>query len=144
MQNMPVPIYGDGAQIRDWIFVQDHCRGIDTVFHKGKAGETYNIGARYELTNLELVEKIAEIMTRQNGVESYKELIKFVKDRPGHDCRYAIDPSKIEQDLGWKTEFSFETALEKTVGWYLDNSRWLESSLDEEFQKYYKRQYSED
>ncbi len=117
----PIPIYGDGKNIRDWLYVLDHCKGIDLVYHKGKAGETYNIGGRNERTNIYIANKICEILDeiqpRKNG--SYKDLITFVEDRPGHDRRYAIDASKIENELGWRAEETFETGIVKTVKWYL-------------------------
>ncbi len=129
----PIPIYGDGKNIRDWLYVLDHCKGIDLVFHKGRAGETYNIGARNEKTNLEIAEKICNILdklypikvnpefkSKNLPLQSYKELISFVADRPGHDRRYAIDPTKIETELGWKPEENFESGLEKTVKWYIE------------------------
>jgi len=128
----PIPIYGDGKNIRDWLYVLDHCKGIDLVFHKGRAGETYNIGGRNERTNIYIAEKICEILDELYPINknknltsnikhltSYKSLITFVKDRPGHDRRYAIDASKIENELGWKAEETFETGIRKTVEWYL-------------------------
>lgn len=118
----PIPIYGDGKNIRDWLFVLDHCKGIELVYKKGESGETYNIGGRNERNNLYIVDKIVTILDnkkpRKDG-KSYKELITFVKDRPGHDKRYAIDASKIENKLGWKAEENFETGIEKTIDWYL-------------------------
>ncbi len=133
LQGKPIPIYGDGKNIRDWLYVLDHCKGIDLVFHKGEAGETYNIGGRNERENIYIAEKICEILdelyppsvnselkTKNPRLKSYKELITFVKDRPGHDRRYAIDASKIENELGWKAEETFETGIKKTVEWYLD------------------------
>ena len=119
----PIPIYGDGKNVRDWLYVLDHCKGIDLVFHKGIAGETYNIGGRNERDNLYIVNCICGIMDglrpAANG-KSYKELITFVKDRAGHDRRYAIDATKIETKLGWKAEENFETGIKKTVEWYLN------------------------
>jgi len=118
-----IPIYGDGKNIRDWLFVLDHCKGIDLAFRTGKSGETYNIGGRNERNNLEIVNSICkildEIIPRKNNT-SYKELIGFVKDRPGHDYRYAIDASKIENELSWKADENFETGIIKTVHWYLN------------------------
>jgi dTDP-glucose 4,6-dehydratase len=118
-----IPIYGDGKNIRDWLFVLDHCKGIDLAFRTGKSGETYNIGGRNERNNLEIVNTICkildEIIPRKNKT-SYKELIGFVKDRPGHDFRYAIDASKIESELEWRAEENFETGIKKTVNWYLN------------------------
>jgi dTDP-glucose 4,6-dehydratase len=119
----PIPIYGDGKNIRDWLYVIDHCKGIDLAFHKGKSGETYNIGGRNERNNLQIVAKITSILDikrpRKNG-KSYQELLTFVPDRQGHDRRYAIDANKIESELGWKAEENFETGIEKTVQWYLN------------------------
>lgn len=121
LREAPIPIYGDGSNIRDWLYVADHCRAIDLVFHKGKAGDTYLIGARNERKNTEIAATICtvldELKPRKKG--SYKELITFVKDRPGHDYRYAIDASKIKTKLGWDTKVSFENAIKKTVAWYL-------------------------
>ncbi len=118
----PIPIYGDGKNIRDWLYVLDHCKGIDLAYHKGKAGETYNIGGRNERTNIYIAKKICDILDdlspRKNN-KSYKELIRYVKDRPGHDRRYAIDASKIENELGWRADENFESGILKTVKWYL-------------------------
>lgn len=115
-----IPIYGDGTNIRDWLYVNDHCKGIDLVFQKGKEGETYNIGGKNEHNNLYIANLICEILDESRPKkETYKKQITFVKDRPGHDFRYAIDASKIETELGWKAEESFETGIKKTVNWYL-------------------------
>jgi dTDP-glucose 4,6-dehydratase len=119
----PIPIYGDGKNIRDWLFVMDHCRGIDLVFHQGKAGETYNIGGNNERENLYICKQICTILDQKaprNDGFSYQNLITFVKDRPGHDRRYAIDATKIEKDLGWQAKENFETGIEKTITWYLN------------------------
>ncbi len=118
-----IPIYGDGKNIRDWLYVLDHCKGIDLVFQKGQSGETYNIGGRNERNNLEIVNTICEILDRdipRSNNQSYKKLISFVKDRPGHDFRYAIDASKVETELGWKADENFETGIKKTIDWYLN------------------------
>ncbi|MFN3659750.1 MAG: dTDP-glucose 4,6-dehydratase [Brevinematales bacterium] len=118
----PIPIYGDGKNVRDWLYVLDHARGIDLVFHKGRVGETYNIGGHNERTNIEIARTICRILDEKYpraGGGSYSDLITFVKDRPGHDRRYAIDPTKIETELGWKAEETFETGIVKTVEWYL-------------------------
>ncbi len=119
----PIPIYGDGKNIRDWLFVGDHCSGIDLVFHKGKSGETYNIGGRNERENIYIAQKICSILDelkpRDDG-KKYEELITFVNDRPGHDRRYAIDATKIEQELGWKAAENFESGILKTVNWYIE------------------------
>ncbi|NJM80411.1 MAG: dTDP-glucose 4,6-dehydratase [Flavobacterium sp.] len=117
----PIPIYGDGKNIRDWLYVLDHCKGIELAFKKGKAGQTYNIGGRNEHNNLYIVNTICEILNHKVPRKSgqYQDLITFVKDRPGHDMRYAIDATKIEKELGWKAEENFETGIEKTIDWYL-------------------------
>ena len=130
----PLPIYGDGLQVRDWLYVEDHAKALIRVVSKGKIGETYNIGGHNEKTNLEVVEVICELLEelapkKPSGVESYKDLITFVKDRPGHDARYAIDASKIERELGWIPLETFETGLRKTVQWYLYNRHWWERVL---------------
>ncbi|RSK41526.1 dTDP-glucose 4,6-dehydratase [Mangrovimonas spongiae] len=121
INNEPIPIYGDGKNIRDWLYVLDHCKGIDLAFQKGKAGETYNIGGNNERDNLYIANTICEILDDiLPRTTSYKALITFVKDRPGHDFRYAIDASKIEQELGWKADENFESGIKKTVTWYLE------------------------
>ena len=121
LKNEPIPIYGDGKNIRDWLYVLDHCKGIDLAFHEGRAGETYNIGGRNERDNLQIVNSICEILDEQVPKEkSYKELITFVTDRPGHDRRYAIDATKIENELGWKADENFETGIIKTIKFYME------------------------
>ena len=130
----PLPIYGDGLQIRDWLYVEDHAKALIKVVTEGKVGETYNIGGHNEKTNLEVVEAICDLLEelapqKPSGVINYRDLIAFVKDRPGHDARYAIDASKIERELGWVPEETFETGLRKTVQWYLDNTSWWERVL---------------
>jgi len=131
----PLPVYGDGSQIRDWLYVDDHARALTTVIEKGKIGETYNIGGHNEKKNIEVVKTICELLEKHaadkkmNGLTNYQDLITFVTDRPGHDSRYAIDASKIEQELGWSPEETFETGLEKTVLWYLNNKTWWTSVL---------------
>ena len=120
----PIPIYGDGKNIRDWLFVQDHCYGIDLVFHNGKSGDTYNIGGENEKRNLDIAKIICEILDRKvPKKESYKRLITFVEDRAGHDRRYAIDATKIKNELGWRAKESFESGIEKTINWYLNNKK---------------------
>ena len=121
LKGNPIPIYGDGKNIRDWLYVLDHCRGIDLVYHNGKTGETYNIGGRNERTNLQIVDRITTILDQQvpkQDKSSYKELITFVEDRAGHDRRYAIDASKLENELGWKADENFDTGIVKTIEWY--------------------------
>ena len=130
----PLPIYGDGSQIRDWLYVEDHAKALIKVVTEGEIGETYNIGGHNEKNNLEVVETICDLLEelateKPAGVSNYRDLITFVNDRPGHDVRYAIDASKIERELGWIPEETFETGLRKTVQWYLDNSDWWERVL---------------
>lgn len=140
----PLPIYGDGKYTRDWLFVIDHAIAIDLVFHEGVINENYNIGGFNEWKNIDLVKLLCSLMdtklNRQKG-ESEK-LITFVKDRPGHDLRYAIDASKINIELGWKPSVTFEEGLEKTIDWYLENEEWLNHVTSGEYQKYYQEQYN--
>jgi dTDP-glucose 4,6-dehydratase len=135
LEGKPLPVYGDGQQIRDWLFVEDHARALYLVLKEGNVGETYNIGGHNEMTNLQVVENICGLLEelvpqKPSGVESYKDLITFVTDRPGHDVRYAIDASKIFNELGWKPLETFESGLKKTVIWYLENQPWWQSVLD--------------
>ncbi|BCV35979.1 dTDP-glucose 4,6-dehydratase [Shewanella algae] len=135
LDGKPLPIYGDGQQIRDWLFVEDHAKALHLVVTKGEIGETYNIGGHNEKANLEVVHTICNLLeelvpNKPLGVEKYADLITFVKDRPGHDVRYAIDASKIERELGWTPDESFETGIRKTVEWYLDNKNWWQRVLD--------------
>jgi len=122
LSNQPIPIYGDGKNIRDWLYVLDHCKGIDIVYHTGKTGETYNIGGRNERTNLQIVDRICTILDQQvpKTNSSYKDLITFVEDRAGHDRRYAIDATKLENELGWKADENFDSGIVKTISWYLE------------------------
>lgn len=131
----PLPVYGNGMQVRDWLFVEDHARALYTVITQGKAGETYNIGGHNEQTNLKVVETICTLLEelmpqKPSGVTAYRDLITFVEDRPGHDARYAIDAAKIGRELGWKPQETFESGLRKTVAWYLDNRSWWQHILD--------------
>ncbi|HXC05364.1 MAG TPA: dTDP-glucose 4,6-dehydratase [Bacteroidia bacterium] len=139
-----IPVYGKGENIRDWLFVEDHARAIDVIFHKGRNGETYNIGGNNEWKNIDLIRLLCSIMdqklSRKNG-ES-EGLISFVKDRAGHDLRYAIDSTKLQQELGWKPSLKLEQGLEKTVDWYLQNEAWLEHVTSGHYQKYYQEQYT--
>ena len=133
----PLPVYGDGSQIRDWLYVEDHARALVEVVTRGEIGETYNIGGHNEKRNLEVVETICALLDELKPAadgRSYKELITFVKDRPGHDRRYAIDASKIERELGWKPQETFESGIRKTVQWYLDNRQWWERVLNGSYQ----------
>jgi dTDP-glucose 4,6-dehydratase len=138
--NKPLPIYGKGDNIRDWLYVKDHATALDLVFHKGKLGESYNIGGNNEWTNLELVIYLCKLMDKKLGRETgtSEKLITFVTDRAGHDHRYAIDASKIKNELGWEPSLKFEEGLEKTVDWYLTNSDWLTNVTSGNYQNYYK------
>ena len=138
IQGKPLPIYGDGSQIRDWLYVEDHVKALMKVINEGKIGETYNIGGHNEKTNLEVVETICDLLeetalNKPAGIKSYRDLITFVKDRPGHDTRYAIDASKIQNELGWSPEETFETGLRKTVQWYIDNPQWWNRVLSGDY-----------
>ena len=141
--NKALPVYGKGANIRDWLFVEDHARAIDVVFHKGKVGETYNIGGFNEWKNLDVVKLLCKIMDKKLGrsAGASEKLITYVKDRAGHDMRYAIDANKIMRELGWKPSLQFEEGLEKTVDWYLQNDTWLENVTSGDYLKYYETQY---
>lgn len=141
--NKPLPIYGKGNNVRDWLYVEDHAHAIDTIFHSKKIGETFNIGGNNEWTNIDLVKLLCKIMDKQlhrpEGTNA--KLITFVKDRAGHDLRYAIDSSKLQNELGWQPSVTFEEGLEKTVTWYLQNEAWLNNVTSGEYQKYYDTQY---
>ncbi|WP_369018459.1 dTDP-glucose 4,6-dehydratase [Thermatribacter velox] len=144
LKHQELPIYGDGRQIRDWLYVLDHCRALALVIEKGKPGEVYNIGAQEERENLEVVHKILAILQKKTGDPLINEkLIRHVKDRPGHDRRYALEVSKIEKELGWKKEISFEEGLEKTVEWYLNHRQWLERVISGEYLNFYQKWYRE-
>ena len=143
LHNKPLPVYGDGNFTRDWLYVQDHARAIDLIFHKGKIQETYNIGGFNEWKNIDLVRLLCTQMDDKLGRakgESEK-LITFVKDRPGHDKRYAIDATKLNKELGWRPSVSFEEGLSKTIDWFLDNKQWLRNVTSGSYQNYYKNQY---
>ncbi len=139
----PLPIYGEGLNIRDWLYVEDHARAIDLVFHKGKLSQTYNIGGHNEWTNIDLVKVLCDVVDKQLGraTGTAQKLITFVKDRAGHDMRYAIDASKIQNELGFKPSLQFEQGIEKTVKWYLENQDWLDNITSGNYQHYYDAQY---
>lgn len=141
--NKPIPIYGKGENIRDWLFVEDHASAIDLIFHQAKNGETYNIGGHNEWTNIDLIRLLCRIMDRKlNRSEgSSEQLITYVKDRAGHDLRYAIDSSKIQAELGWRPSLQFEEGLERTVDWYLANEEWMNNVTSGDYQNYYDKQY---
>ncbi len=142
--NKPLPVYGKGENVRDWLFVKDHARAIDAVFHKGKIGETYNIGGFNEWTNIDLIKVICKTMDKKLGrAEGESEkLITYVKDRAGHDLRYAIDANKIMKELGWEPSLQFEEGIELTIDWYINNSEWLDNVTSGEYMKYYQDQYT--
>lgn len=143
--NLPIPIYGKGENVRDWLFVEDHASAIDVIFHKGKVGETYNIGGNNEWTNIDLILLLCRIMDQKLGrsAGTSEQLITYVKDRAGHDLRYAIDSSKLKRELGWEPSLTFEEGLPKTVDWYLNNEAWLNNVTSGNYQQYYTKQYQE-
>jgi len=142
-ENKSLPVYGKGDNVRDWLWVNDHADAIDVIFHSGKVGETYNIGGNNEWQNIELIKKLCEIMDEKLGraAGSSEKLITYVKDRQGHDKRYAIDATKLKNDLGWEPSIDFAEGLEKTVDWYLENEAWLKNVTSGAYQKYYQEQY---
>ena len=133
LNDKPLPVYGDGQNVRDWLYVEDHCRAIDLIIRNGRVGEVYNVGGHNEKTNLEVVQLIIAALGKGE--------IKFVRDRAGHDRRYAIDPTKIHNELGWLPQTKFEDGIQKTIQWYLDNKSWWENIISGEYQKYYERMY---
>jgi dTDP-glucose 4,6-dehydratase len=144
LKGKPLPIYGDGLNVRDWLYVEDHCEALRLVLEKGGVGEVYNIGGRCERTNIEIVNEICALLDRvcpNSGFTPYSSLITYVKDRPGHDRRYAINSSKIEKELGWRPKETFETGLEKTIRWYLENSKWVESVQTGAYRDWIQRHY---
>ncbi|WP_019670890.1 dTDP-glucose 4,6-dehydratase [Eudoraea adriatica] len=143
IENKPLPVYGDGKYTRDWLFVKDHAAAIDLVFHKGKNRETYNIGGFNEWQNIELVKLLCRLMDEKlnRPAGTSEKLITYVRDRPGHDLRYAIDASKINRELGWKPSVTFEQGLELTIDWYLENQEWLDHVTSGDYQEYYEKMY---
>ena len=136
LNDKPLPVYGKGENVRDWLYVEDHCAAIDLIIHNGKVGEVYNIGGHNERTNLQVVETIIDALGKS------RDLIKYVTDRPGHDMRYAIDPTKIHDELGWEPKTKFDDGIKKTIQWYLDNKEWWETIISGEYQNYYDKMYS--
>ena len=137
LENKPLPVYGDGMQVRDWIYVQDHCRAIDVALRQGRSGEVYNIGGLHDVPNIEVVKMILKLLGKPES------LIQYVKDRPGHDRRYAMDAGKLMTELHWKPQFDFETALKVTVEWYLAHRTWWERIRSGEYQKYCQTVYGQ-
>jgi len=145
LNRKPLPIYGDGLNVRDWLYVGDHCQALRIILSKGQAGEVYNIGGRNERTNIDVVRTICTILDELKPASDgkpYASLITYIKDRPGHDRRYAIDARKIERDLGWKPGENFETGIQKTVQWYLDNMKWVEIVTSGKYQKWVDTNYN--
>lgn len=144
LEERPLPIYGDGTNIRDWLYVEDHCRGIDAVLAGGVPGETYNIGGCNECANIDVVRRVCRTLDKlRPGNRPKEELITFIKDRPGHDRRYAIDAGKLMRELGWSPQYSFERGIVKTVEWYLENPDWVESARSGDYRNYCLRQYGQ-
>ena len=136
LEDKPLPVYGDGKNVRDWLYVEDHCRAIELILENGRVGEVYNVGGHHEKQNIEVVKTILHALGKS------EELIAFVKDRPGHDRRYAIDPTKIETELGWKPKYNFDTGIAQTIQWYLDNEDWWKHIISGEYQNYYEKMYA--
>jgi len=144
VNNKPLPVYGKGENVRDWLYVEDHARAIDVIFHKGKLGDTYNIGGSNEWKNIDLIKVIIKTVDKMLGRDegTSDKLITYVKDRAGHDLRYAIDSSKLKNELGWEPSLQFEEGIEKTVKWYLDNKKWIDRVTSGDYQEYYKNIYN--
>lgn len=137
LNDKPLPVYGDGKNVRDWLYVEDHCKAIDLIIHKGREGEVYNVGGHNEMANIDIVKLICKELGKS------EDLITYVTDRKGHDMRYAIDPNKIHTELGWLPETKFADGIKKTIQWYLDNRKWWEDIISGEYQNYYKKMYAE-
>lgn len=135
LADKPLPVYGEGLNVRDWLYVEDHCRAIDLIIHNGRVGEVYNVGGHNERTNLEVVKTILKALGKPES------LIKFVSDRKGHDMRYAIDPTKLETELGWKPKYTFDTGIPQTIDWYLNNKEWWENIISGEYKNYFQNMY---
>jgi dTDP-glucose 4,6-dehydratase len=153
LSGKPLPVYGDGSNVRDWLYVEDHCRAVQTAFEKGQPGEVYVVGGNNEQKNIDLVHRICEVLDevappveipqlRDAGLKSYKELIRFVTDRPGHDHRYAIDPAKIQRQLGWQPQVEFEAGLRRTIDWYLSNPKWVDQASGGSFGDWIQKNYA--
>ncbi len=145
VSNKPIPVYGDGKNVRDWIHVSDHCKALDIILHQGRPGGVYNIGSRNEKTNISTINLVLNAIAEKLELDEGKlnGLITFVNDRPGHDRRYALDPARVEKEFGWKPEMDFEAGISDTVGWYLDNKQWWQRIISGEYAEYYKTQYGE-
>ena len=141
LNNKPLPVYGEGLNVRDWLYVEDHCKAIDLIIHNGRVGEVYNVGGHNEMRNIDIVNLICEELDRLGETKDAKRLITYVTDRKGHDMRYAIDPTKIHNELGWLPETKFADGIKKTIQWYLGNREWWESIISGEYQNYYEKMY---
>lgn len=141
LNDKPLPVYGEGLNVRDWLYVEDHCKAIDLIIHNGKVGEVYNVGGHNEMKNIDIVNLICEELDRLGETRDAKRLITYVKDRKGHDMRYAIDPTKIHNELGWFPETMFADGIKKTIKWYIDNKEWWEIIISGEYQNYYEKMY---
>lgn len=141
LNNKPLPVYGEGLNVRDWLYVEDHCKAIDLIIHNGRVGEVYNVGGHNEMRNIDIVNLICEELERLGETKDAKRLITYVTDRKGHDMRYAIDPTKIHNELGWLPETKFADGIKKTIQWYLDNRVWWETIISGEYQNYYEKMY---
>jgi dTDP-glucose 4,6-dehydratase len=143
LNEKPLPIYGNGLNIRDWLWVEDHASAIDVIFHEGKVGASYNVGGLNEWTNISLVHFLCQLMDEKLGrpTGSSAKLITYIADRAGHDQRYAIDAHKLDEELAWKPSITFEEGLSKTIDWYLDNPEWIEKVTSGDYQNYYTKQY---
>ena len=137
LNDKPLPVYGKGENVRDWLYVEDHCKAIDLIIHKGRVGEVYNIGGHNERTNLEVVKTILKALDKPES------LIRYVKDRPGHDLRYAIDPTKIETEVGWEPKYNFDTGIKQTIEWYLENQDWWKHIISGEYSSYFDKMYGD-
>ena len=135
LADKPLPVYGEGLNVRDWLYVEDHCKAIDLIIHKGRVGEVYNIGGHNEMRNIDIVKLICKALDKPES------LITYVTDRKGHDMRYAIDPTKIHTELGWLPETMFADGIQKTIRWYLDNKTWWQTIISGEYQDYYEKMY---
>lgn len=141
LNDKPLPVYGKGLNVRDWLYVEDHCKAIDLIIHNGHIGEVYNIGGHNEMRNIDIVNLICEELDRLGQAKNAKRLITYVTDRKGHDMRYAIDPTKIYKELGWLPETKFANGIKKTIQWYLDNREWWEAIISGDYQNYYEKMY---
>lgn len=143
LHKKPLPVYGDGLNIRDWLYVEDHCAAIDMVLHNGRLGEVYNIGGHNERTNIQIVKTIIQYLNENVDCSITEDLIKYIEDRKGHDRRYGIDPEKVSQELGWYPKTAFEEGIKKTIAWYLHNKEWMNNITSGEYQNYYSKMYEE-